>query len=555
MNRDFSIAVEAEILEYAAYKEGEGEGYCIEFSNEEIEEYEYFGNDIEYHMNHIRLHHQYLVERNHYTREAVEKIFEDVREFDTEYAEATIYADKNNTLEPYKRTMKALLDSISGDCSSIFTDVNTFSSRMQMAGTGLLGEVYIALQQEEAFEALMAKPMEEIKPWEVVALSKLFDDCITVDGNCQVNDKELSALLERCYIQTACSEPISQHDVMLPGYVTYELAPVVELLVLYREFQTDRMVGVYMNPDTRRAAELSQEQMLAECYITDTIYGVKEYFAQVSLNSWDDSDYSQPHIVMDDSQVGKIVLSIANNSERNREKITIFGFTGNLTGESGQANSDAEKHTVLNTQKEVTTTMANIGISRLTKSIAGLVPGGGTVMNLYGWSKDFYSIYNAYQASEDYNSECYSKIRGLELQELSNILNCNGTVIRCGDEVSVRHLAIDETETTMDVVLYNEYHPDNRISVGQLERELTDVLSGKTEMEACVGIQALREFDRADEYDAQEHPLFNYNNFILLYLNKQYGLEYVDQATMEQLEEAAEYAAKKWREDPGEYER
>lgn len=64
-------------------------------------------------------------------------------------------------------------------------------------------------------------------------------------------------------------------------------------------------------------------------------------------------------------------------------------------------------------------------------------------------------------------------------------------------------------------------------------------------------LKAFWRFAPQDEYAVPGHPVSDYYIWVDAYLEEKYRLT-SKQATMEQLEEAARYAAKKWRETSGE---
>ena len=129
------------------------------------------------------------------------------------------------------------------------------------------------------------------------------------------------------------------------------------------------------------------------------------------------------------------------------------------------------------------------------------------------------------------------------------MLSIEGEFRYTPERIEVIEMETDERKLLMDVVLYNEYHKGEELTVEQLLEEYDNFCQGTGTTE---GLDAFCEFDRAEQYDAQEHPLRRYEEYIHEYL-EECDIKYIDQATMEQLEEAAKYAAKKWREDPGEY--
>ena len=50
----------------------------------------------------------------------------------------------------------------------------------------------------------------------------------------------------------------------------------------------------------------------------------------------------------------------------------------------------------------------------------------------------------------------------------------------------------------------------------------------------------------------EEHPIKRYEEYITLFLNEKYNINFSEQATSEQLQEAAQYAAERWHEDENE---
>ncbi len=565
MIRDFSIYAEDTILGYVDFKETEGNGmYSVTFSEAELAEYEKYRDDIQYHMNNIELHHQYLIQMDGYTRETIEQIFADVRQFDQDYAKV-IYDDKCTTYNPYKTTMKSLLDSIkvshvgqgvSDVDGSIFCDTATFSTQITNAGGGLLEEVYRQLQDDDAFIELMKRDINEVKPWELVALSMRFDDCIYVDSNgkYQVDNDMLSQLIDMCYERTEFREYVSQPDVTIDGYATYEMYPIMSLLAEYKNNYTDYNVSIYTDRDDKREKKI--DKIIAQCYVTDVIYAVSTYYSSIKLDTVYDKDYTKLHIGIDNSSQEKMVIYVDNMYEEKRNDITIYGFSEDLSANGDKAKKEADASEVVDSAEEVLVRFTSEFFSKSTGKYVGILaeqtPVIGDIYKVYNYIKSAKSVINAYTDAEENNAEVKTIVKNDELLMAAKALNCYGSVIQYEKMVTVSHLSGNETSNIIDLALYNEYSEEPEITQEQLDSEFVALMSGECTYSECVSIDAIQTFNRASGHGGEEHPLYIYDDYIDCYLKEEYMYEHKYQATDLQLQEAAQYAAERWHEDENE---
>ena len=142
--------------------------------------------------------------------------------------------------------------------------------------------------------------------------------------------------------------------------------------------------------------------------------------------------------------------------------------------------------------------------------------------------------------------EKQKRIMQLRNERYTYMLNIEGEFEYGTNTVRVIEMQVDERALLMDVVLYNEFNAGKELTTEQLLEEYDNFCNNSGTVD---GLEALCEFDRADEYDAQEHPVGIYDDSIGSYVQDKYGLENKYQATLAQLEEAAKYAAEEWRQD------
>ena len=144
-----------------------------------------------------------------------------------------------------------------------------------------------------------------------------------------------------------------------------------------------------------------------------------------------------------------------------------------------------------------------------------------------------------------------SKINKILLMA-AKALNCYGSVIQYEKMVTVSHLSGNETSNIIDLALYNEYSEGPEITQEQLDSEFVALMSGECTYSECVSIDAIQTFNRASGHGGEEHPIKRYEEYITLFLNEKYNINFSEQATSEQLQEAAQYAAERWHEDENE---
>lgn len=234
MHRDFTEEAENALLTVAyIYESGYNNNYV---TDEELDDYyiymENFDSAYDF-LESINMDYLDMVTECIYSRDTIQSIFTDVREYDENHAKNTIAVYNDTTFLPYMETMNALLDIIrvspkgssvdvnqyatdmslaygdAGEYSSIFGNTEAFIDGLSSAGQGVITSTYDKLRDPEAFAELMNKSEEDIREWEIIALSKMLDDFIIVDENgiYSLDTEGLEAFMEKAYIQTDYNAP------------------------------------------------------------------------------------------------------------------------------------------------------------------------------------------------------------------------------------------------------------------------------------------------------------------------------------------------------------
>ena len=127
-------------------------------------------------------------------------------------------------------------------------------------------------------------------------------------------------------------------------------------------------------------------------------------------------------------------------------------------------------------------------------------------------------------------------------------LHINGEFEYERDKVIIKTMEIDRGELIIDVALYNEYNEEKLTVDGLIDDYYEFCATGKEQEK----IDKFHDFNRASGHGGEEHPISRYEEYIMHFLNEKYDIKFSDQASSEQLQEAAQYAAERWHEDENE---
>ncbi len=583
MERDFTEEVEQEMLEMLdAYNDLE----TLQNTDEKWNEYvEYLDNwdDIEYAMQHIEAHKQFLIQEMAYDAEAIQSVFHDVREYDSEYPRTV----EKNTVEfftPYLESLKGLLETIrvSGAGSpytnaedfaimareqygkygymsgtGLFSSTNTFSGKLEDAGGGAVKACYLSIKDIEgdAFQELINKPAEDIKPWEVAALSMVYDDCVDENGN--VNIYKLQKLVNSCYVVEHNLEA-SVDCVIRKTNVT--AAPVMSLLSSYRTEKSAQMSMLYGNLDTKNHYGISLSDVKADCYITDVVFSIDTYcheWTDTSLPGYPGDElksvqYMYPVDLTMDKDANKITIDFKGS----KDIVTIYEYTLNLSEEEKRSDiGKAYASMVANPENELYADIAKFAVDYS----VGSIPGVG---NVYSAVSGAYGIGQNYNENLEKNEETLRRIAGKELQIAVYTTGSSGSIVQCGNRYDVRNMGIDTGYVIQQTALYNEavargVQKGEKISgYAEVQAEFNDYVSGRKTIEECRAINALFNFQHAEKcygrYENTELGItYSYDDYTLfvgeeLKRNKGDKFYSLTQCSNDEMEAATETAAKKW---------
>ncbi len=524
MERDFTEEVEQQMLEMLdAYNDME----TLQNTDEKWNAYvEYLDNwcDMEYAMNHIEAHKQYIIQEMMYDAETIKKIFYDVREYDAEYSK-TVEENTTEFFTPYLESLNGLLQTIrvSGEgrpytnaedfaimvqnqyekngyvCGAgMFSSTDLFSIELEALGGGVVKSCYLSIRDIEGdgFQELINKPVEDIKPWEVAALSMVYDDC--VDENGKVNIYKLQKLVNRCYIIEHHLES-SIDCVIRETNVT--AAPVMSLLSSYRTEKSAQMSMLYGNLDTKNHYGISLPDVKADCYITDVVFSIDTY-----CHEW--TDTSLPGYPSDELKKVEYMYPVALTMDKDKitidfkgskDIVTIYEYTLDFGEEEKQSEiSTTFNDMVKNPENEVYVDTAKFAVDQA----VGFVP---VIGDIYSAASGVYGIGQNYNENLKKNEEALKKIEGKKLQIAVYTTGCSGSMVQCGNRYDVRNLGIDTGYVIQQVALYNECIDRDDRQEGEkisgyteVQEEFNDYVSGRRTFEECRAINALFNFEKAE---------------------------------------------------------
>lgn len=582
MERDFTEEVEQQMLEMLDTYNDMGN---LQNTDEKWNEYvEYLDNwnDIEYAMQHIEAHKQYMIQQMAYDAEAIQSVFQNVREYDGEYSK-TVEKNTNDFFTPYLESLKSLLETIrvSGDGSpytnaedfaimvqnqyekngyvcgaGMFSSTDLFSIELEALGGGTVKACYLSIRDIDGngFQELINKPVEDIKPWEVAALSMVYDDCVDENGNVDIS--KLQKLVNRCYV-------VEEHTKWSANYGTtvtnVTAAPVMSLLSSYRTEKSAQMSMLYGNLDTKNHYGISLPDVMADCYITDVVFSIDTYcheWTDTSLAGCVSDELKEAYRNPIDLTIIKDKNKITIDFKGSKDIVTIYEYTLNLSEEGTQSDiGKAYADMVSNPKNELYADTAKFAVDY---SI-GIIPGFG---NVYSAVSGIYGIGQNYNENLEKNEEILKRIKGKELQIAVYTTGSSGSIVQCGNRYDVRNLGIDTGYVIQQTALYNEavareVQKGEKISgYMEVQAEFNDYMSGTKTLEECKAINALFNFQHAEKcygrYENTEQGItYDYDHYIaLIEAELAIGIEKdvssCTHHTNSEVETASKIAAKKW---------
>ncbi len=539
MDRDFTESLQQEMLAMVDTFET---WLYLQDTPEEFEAYEDYREhcdlfpDYEYAMNHIETHRQWIIQDMYYDAEKINGIFSDVREYDSTYPE-TISSNASTFFDAYIETLNGLVDAITvkdsnspynttemyamsareqygkwGSMSSnyggLLNNCGYFAQQIRDAGGGIIQECYESIRDVdgEGFQALMDKSIEEIKPWEVVALSLVFEDCIGEDGN--IDCEKLEELLNSCYrISSECqfTGPMSGNRYE----VDIELAPVVTLLDRYMTNSSNQLATAYENSDLRNYYDINIKDVQAKCYLSDVIYCINTYYPEHHNSYFEmyvgNGNSSRP-INLEMNEDGTIANLDFYNTE---DKVTIYRFTDDYMQELYAANLDMAASGLVDPEQQLfldsTMFVVDEVFGATVDELANYMPVVGTINTIYGLASDMYGLYESYNENVENNESIYHHMNNQELLSVMYATDCSASIIQCGDRCDIRNVAFDTTDVICQTALYNQavqgdypYEGQTIDSYQTVQEEFNQYMSGQKPLSECPSLQALIDFDRGN---------------------------------------------------------
>lgn len=624
MNRDFTESLEQVLYDLIACDNTldllyDGPEYF------EVIEYWESWNDMVEDMYQIELTKEQITIESGYIETDITEIFTAVREYDDTYSE-TIAANASTFFDAYIETLEGLIDAIrvddnnpytttemyamsareqygrwggmSSDCGGVFNNSELFSQQIQNAGAGIVQVCYESIRDVDGvgFRHLMAKPVEEIKPWEVAALSLVFEDCIGEDG--YIDCERLEDLVNRCYQVPYAHrnyDPITC-DVTL--YVEMSLSPVMGLLNDYMTAQASYVANLYANSNTRLTYNLFLRDVQSVCYLSDVVFSLNMYYsnncyacmdvlATWEMNSspsdpspedwlnvstgWNVSDY-QPS-VYEPPVYARVSLAFNDSAdeltmsfEHMEDNVTIYRFTDDLSRESSSAYGDTLREQLEDEDQQLMVNVSgyilNQVAGRFIDELANCIPGVGTLNSLCGFVSDVYGIYNSYNETVENNAEIYRAMNNVELTRVLCDMGSPASIVRCGTRWDIRNGAFNNNAVICLTALYNQavqgnYGGDNANlglpieSYQVVEEEYYQYISGQRSLDECPSLNALITFERGETLYDGAGNYDNYYDDIGDALETYLGVDYIhaDEVYSEQLLEVVDGVAVRWLEN------
>lgn len=326
----------------------------------------------------------------------------------------------------------------------------------------------------------MSKNPDEVKLWELWALSMIVDSYLETDaetGQIKLKTDKYGEFLEHCYQVTYCHVTDWHANNSVSWTTTkVELSPVAVLFAGYRAEYTNNfldMYGHYMYSHVKDSYEVSL--LVAECQVNDILTAMVLYGQKLEEK---ESGYTEPDRHISISSFGDspndLTLSLFGLTD-----ITIYGLSKGLSDEFSNGSSDAKadgKIDVSNAMLGVICSNAvDFGVDYIDNlPIIGPIVSKG--YKIYSITNDLYSTYQNVKNENELRDEYIHDIK--KINYISK-LYIGGTVIQCGDNVTINHVICNQNQLMVDVAFYNrDENHDSEISVDRLQAEFNSYING-----------------------------------------------------------------------------
>ena len=349
----------------------------------------------------------------------LDEIFKEARAYDA-LASTNAFDTVDAVAEPYISTLRELVKKINvsslgndaesvrynfsryhgGYENSIFGSSEQFKASLDNIGYGLLQTTYESLYPDDVngwdnFDALMSKNPDEVKPWELRALSMIVDSYLETNaetGQVKLKTDKYGEFLEHCYQVTYCHVTDWHANNSVSWTTTkVELSPVAVLFAGYREEYTNNfldMYGNYMYSHDEDSYEVSL--LVAECQVNDILTAMVLYGQKLEEK---ESGYTEPDRHISISSFGDspndLTLSLFGLTD-----VTIYELSGDVGNNFSNASDDATEKGKIDVSNAmlgvICSNAVDFGVDNINNlPIVGPIVGGGYIS--YSISHDLYS--------------------------------------------------------------------------------------------------------------------------------------------------------------------
>ncbi len=299
MTRDFTEAEKEKLLEYVKQDKDKNDnrgwwGGIVDLGADVIN---YGGLDIADYSDKIDVYHMKLVDKEDYTSEDIEDLFEAVGEVDSDYSES--FVSSNSLLEEYKNTLIELQNIMSVDRdnpekNTIFMDSAVFYQALCGVGNGLIDyyyNQYFTTNEDgeteidwDAVTEFFERDPEDIDAMEYAAMMKLTDAFVVEqEGEYSIDTDNMKRFIE-CAYSYDCNEMYWEGDTNVTNKAI--LSPAYIQLSQYMKARTTALVNGFGDHlfDENVGDEIEQF-VEADAMKTSMIDACVTNFSQVNVDS------------------------------------------------------------------------------------------------------------------------------------------------------------------------------------------------------------------------------------------------------------------------------
>lgn len=510
MTRDFTQAEKDKLLGYVQQDHDKNEnrgwwGGIVDWAADGIN---YGGLDIADYTNNLDTYHKKLIDKEDFSSQDIENLFEAVGNVDGSYSTSASTSD--GLLQSYKQTLidlKSLVSTNSGypENTKMFLETEEFFGELNEVGEGVVDYYYLQYLTDngdgtydvnwDAVSAFFKRDVEDISPAEYAAMIKLTDSFVVEqDGVLTLDTESMERFMECAYLHGDVEEFYYEGEWAYSGK-TATLSPVFTQLDKCMQVRTNVLIdalGDYLYDDV--VGDNLEQFLEADAMKTCIFAGcssnldrlvvsvvtpdeeqrawVRDWKVEINLGDVYDVDGEHSHYTL------SIPEEVTIYNERGKHEIEVYGFTNTFNGVTHEniteiATSlyvDIDKKLIDDTTKEI----VNVALDYTVGLIADKVPVVDGVYTLGGY---LFEESQAIAEAQALNNATGNIVASVDIGYYSDALNIGGCVNSFDGQLQVVVQYCNEDLLLEKIQFYNNNNSTN-VDMEQLIADYNSMLEG-----------------------------------------------------------------------------